>query len=198
MPLENIGRPLLYPTIAGTCSGNLLVVASGRCVWEDLARFKLGNREDMPCIHFNGDVMAVNDIGMHLPCEVTHWYSNDWKMLKKWVDARRPRFQKIYDRHIETHSCFGGAKHVWPWPGNGTSTLSAVYTGLALGYESILIAGAPMDNSGHYFDPPWVETRFHNEVPNKDGQLKYWRDAKANIFDGRVKSLSGRTRELLG
>lgn len=188
MTLEDLGVKLNYPDFK-PCSGKLLIVASGRCVWDDLERYARDQE-----IHFNGDVMAVNDVGMHLPCELTHWYSNDWKMLPKWVEARRPRFKKKYGP-VQTHSCYGGAKYVWPWPGHGTSSLNAVYTGLALGYDEIVLAGVPLDNSGHYFDPPWVNSNFSNEVPNKGGQLRYW---NRQIFEGKVKSLSGRTRELLG
>lgn len=196
MPLSNLGITLAYPHIAGKYSGKLLIVASGHTVWSDLERYKFGERED--AIRFPGDVMAVNDVGMHLPCELTHWYSNDWKMLPLWARARRPRLVKVHQKKIELHSCFSEIGHKWPWPGHGTSSLNAVYTGLALGYEEIILAGVPLDNGGHYFDPPWVRTNFENEVPTRDGQLRYWKVAKTQVFDGRVKSLSGRTKELLG
>lgn len=87
---------------------------------------------------------------------------------------------------------------VWPWPGFGTSGFNAVLTGLGLGYEEIILAGIPLDDSGHYFDPPNTRTKFTQEVPTLNGELKHWADAERNLFKGRVKSLSGRTREVLG
>ena len=80
----------------------------------------------------------------------------------------------------------------------GSSALPACYVGLALGYESILLAGVPLDDTGHFFDPPedhhlrkdrkW--SNFTNEA-----QEYIWRNAR---LDGRVKSFSGRSREWLG
>ena len=91
---------------------------------------------------------------------------------------------------------------VWPWPGHGTSSLNGCYTGLALGYDEIVLCGAPLDDSGHYFDPPTWHTNFVREIPDVDRggviQPRYWSEAKARIFDGKVKSMSGRTRDLLG
>lgn len=194
-----------FPKVAGSCRGKLLIVASGRCVWDDL--------EELGCIHvmtgyekvkFDGDIMAVNDIGMHLPARIKHWYSNDGYMLPRWRDARRPEYRDHLDKNgIEFHSfrTYGhNFIHQWPWPGHGGSGLNSVYTGLGLGYDEVIIAGMPSDNSGHYFDPPWVGTNFENMVPNvKDGtENRWWRQARMKIFDGRVKAMSGRPAEWLG
>ena len=172
----------------------LIIAATARCVWDDLER--LGGLDKY-------DVMCVNDMIMHYPNPVRHAYSNDWKMILKWTQARRPQYQKLDERHIITHSCFGEtASFHWPWPGHGTSSLNAVYTGLALGYNEIILCGVPLDNSGHYFDPIWVKTNFEREVPyverHGDHQIKNWQNARDKIFEGKVKSMSGRTKVLLG
>jgi hypothetical protein len=161
-------------------SGELLIVGSGRCVWDDLDRGNNGTYYYVP------DVMCINDMIMHFPGVVKHAYSNDYKMLPHWVSARRPRYKKDLSESIIQHSCNSG----WPWPGHGSSGLNAVYTGLALGYDSITLVGIPLDDSGHYFDPPWKKTNFTKEVPERDGQVKYWQFAINNIFNGKVKSLS--------
>jgi hypothetical protein len=62
-----------------------------------------------------------------------------------------------------------------------------------LGYEEIVLAGIPMDNAGHYFDPPWVATDLADSAV-----ATVWREARDRVFDGRVKSLSGNTRDWLG
>ncbi|MFQ5622443.1 MAG: hypothetical protein ACE5FS_03505 [Paracoccaceae bacterium] len=178
--LQNFGLgETQLPDLAGAFSGRLTIAGGGRCVWSDLEG------------HWNGDVMCVNDIGMHFPGQVRHWYSNDAKMLAKWSAARRPLLVARQERAILHHSCNPGHIH-WPWPGHGSSGLNAVYTGLGLGYDEIFLAGMPLDDSGHYFDPPWVKTNFVREVPER-----YWIRARDHIFKGRVKSLSGRSKEIL-
>lgn len=177
------------PSLKRKFSGELLIVGSARCVWKDLERYSNdGTYYRVP------DVMCLNDMIMHFPGRVIHAYSNDYQRLPKWIQARRPRFVKDLSESILAHSCYG--PNSWPWPGTGSSGLNACYTGLALGYDSITLAGVPLTDEGHYFDPPWKRTNFTKEVPDKDG-IKYWNTGK-QIFNGRVKSLSGRTKDLLG
>ena len=180
----------MLPKERDSHSGKLLIASSGRCVWNDISQIR-----DIQ----NYDIMCVNDMVMHFPLKVDHFYTNDYRMLSQWLSARRPRYKKDFEESIVSHCCYDPPKGVikWPWPGHGTSSLNAVYTGLALGYDEILIAGVPLDNSGHYFDPPWVESKFENEVPNRDFLPRHWKDAKEKVFQGKVKSLSGRTKQLL-
>ena len=179
----------------------LIICGGGRTVWSDLGRITDWNS----CCS-----MAVNDAIMHFPNRLDHGYSNDainnginHQMLLKWYAARRPEF-KALDQGTKLHSCFGegvpGVKH-WDLPGHGSSGLNAVYVGLGLGYEKIILCGIPLDNSGHYFNPPWIRTNFEREVPSKRAgpdQIRFWTDARDTKFQGRVFSMSGRTRELLG
>ena len=185
-PLEFVGK----------FSGKRLVVCAGaKCVWDDLAR--LGVRSEQSDTH----VMAVNDISMHLPMRMRHLYSNDRKMIPHWLGARRKQYERAYGPVEYTHTLrvYGGAKVCWPWPGHGTSLLGAVYSGLAMGYDRIVICGGPLDNSPNYFSPPWEERNFLNEVPQKvDGTMAYWESAAKRCFRNRIRSMSGRTRELLG
>lgn len=157
----------------------LIVLGSGRCVWDDISR-----------VNIKADYMAVNDVGMHFPGFLNHWYSNDVEMLRRWASARRPG----YNLNFETHSCNPGVKHHHHLTGNGTSSLNAVVVGKRLGYEKIILCGIPLDDSGHYFDPPWIKTNFSNEVPRDGDQIKFWSQQDLR----GVYSMSGRTRELLG
>lgn len=164
-------------------TGDLLIVGSSRGVWEELEKYQNdGVYYRVP------DVMCLNDMIMHFPGRVVHAYSNDYKWLPRWVSARRPRFVKDLEESIQLHSCNGPSP--WPWPGHGSSGLNAIYTGLALGYDQITVAGVPLDDSGHYFDPPWKKTNFTKEVPDKYGEVKYWQFSINEIFKGKVKSLS--------
>ncbi len=172
----------------------LIVVAGARCVWDDMALLNIrGGDND------SWHVLCINDIVMHYPGRIEHFYSNDHRWMPKWLAARRELHTRAWGGPKHCHSNRTGAKWNWPWPGHGTSTLNAVYTGLALGYDRIVICGAPLDNSGHYFDPPWVQTNFEREVGTReDGQVMYWQKARDHWFNDRVRSMSGRTRTLLG
>lgn len=182
-----------FPEIAGTYSGPLFIVGSARCVWEDMEKVGLAKNNDT-----NFHVMCVNDMIMHYPGRVHHSYSNNHAYLPKWMNARRDQYLTRWEGKIHTHSNKIGGKWTWPWPGHGTSSLNACYTGIALGYEQIILCGVPLDNTGRYFEPPWMKSNFQNEIGVRDGRLKYWANAKDRIFKGRVKSVSGRTKELLG
>jgi len=186
------------PDVRRDYCGTLLIVASGHTAWSDLDELGLGNYGATQVLPW--DVMCVNDMIMHFPQKMTHAYSNDHLWLNQWIRARRPRYVKDYDAGLVTHTCQcgGSSMKIWPWPGHGTSSLNATYTGLALGYDKIILCGAPLDDGGHYFDPPWVKTNFSREVADRDGHPKFWSTAKRDVFEGKVFSMSGRTMELLG
>lgn len=180
-----------FPKVAGTYSGILIIVGSGRCVWEDLEKAGMAKNQDH-------HIMALNDMIMHYPGPLEHAYSNDHTLIDTWVKARRPTLVRDWGRIKHIHNCRAGRHHVWPWPGHGSSGLNAVYTGLGLGYDRVWLCGIPLDDSGHYFDAPWIKTNFNQEVADRDNGPRYWENAARRIFKGRVKSFSGRTRELLG
>lgn len=185
------------PDIAGAFAGkNLLIVGSARCVWDDLARVGASAKGYY-------EVMAINDIIMHLNLPIRHAVSNDNKWLPKWIAARRPYYREQMDckQPIMTHSNKPGPgiDHAWPLPGTGTSGLTAVQVGVALGYDSIILAGIPMDGTDHYYDPLKGHPLFYDSHNyGTDNQLKYWKRAKTDYFEGKVKSLSGNTKDLLG
>lgn len=185
-----------YPQeLVGKFQGKkLLVVAGAKCVWDDLALLGVRGGENA-----GYDVMCVNDVVMHYPGRIKHLYSNDHRMFAGWLGSRRKQYERAYGPIQYVHSCRTGAKYNWPWPGHGTSLLGAVYTGLAMGYEPIVICGGPLDDSPNYFSPDWEVRNFTREVGTKpDGEMQYWAQAATKCFKGRVKAMSGRTRELLG
>lgn len=167
-------------------TGDLLIVGGGRCVWDDFN--SLGRK-------WSGDIMCINDMVMHFPLPVKHAYSNDSRMVPRWIKARRPRYRVLFQETILPHSNNGfleGEKgYVWPFRTNN-SGLTACLVGFGMGYDSITLIGNPLDNSGHYFDPPWVETKLLREVPEGNEWVLL-----GKMFKGRIKSLSGRTKEFL-
>ena len=176
---------------------NLIIVGSGRCVWDDLE--KLWPITD--------DVMCVNDMIIHYPGEIDHVFSCDGYMLKHWWDARRPpyrdQFKKIPQFHtVNNDQDVPKGYNLWAFAGGGTSGLAACFAGIGMGYEHIVLCGVPIDNEGHYWEAPWGKTNFQREIANSTGQIRgdgrrFWVNAKEK-FNGRVKSMSGYTKKLLG
>jgi len=169
-------------------SGELIICASGHSIWEDLEKLVIKTKWEQ-----SADIMAVNDIGMHIPFHVKHWYSNDIDMLPKWRAARRPRFgsEETKNDGILLHSCVGFNGINWGWAAGGTSALGAVMTGIALGYEKIYLCGVPLDDGPHYFDPPWGKTNF-----SRSAGLRQWK-SRWPYFEGKVVPMSGNLKELL-
>jgi hypothetical protein len=166
------------PDIVGTKQGaKLLVIGSAACVWDDLSRYD-----------FHGhDLMAVNDMMMHFPDKLDYGATCHPEKLPAWS----------FFKKMEIHSHIPNDLVTWYWPlhrQGGTSGLFAITVGLLMGYDRIVLAGVPCDDSPRFFEPPW---KTHAQF-GRDSVMDEWRDAAKNIFNDKVKSLSGKTRELLG
>uniref|UniRef100_A0A6H1ZU01 Uncharacterized protein n=1 Tax=viral metagenome TaxID=1070528 RepID=A0A6H1ZU01_9ZZZZ len=175
------------PEVAATCKGNLLIIGSAPCVRDDLKRFDKTHR---------GDRMAVNDPAMHYTGSLEHLVSMHHEYFHCWLDFR---YGHNYGngKRVMTHSYRAGSGVDVAWSilnVGGTSGLYACMVGLALGYERIILAGMPMDNSGHYFDLAGPLTDFEHG----NAIATVWKESRNNYFKDRVRSLSGRTREWLG
>ncbi len=181
------------PKCAGNFNGLAVVMATGRCVWDDLA-YKFSPEEN------HADVIAVNNMILHWKPRVRHGVSMHPEEPGLWR-ALRPYYQGE-ESHVHTH---GYRKHgkpgipecdyIWDIPAGkgGTSSLLAVFVGLALGYKKIVLCGVPLDNTGHFYDPPAKEDRtFGSDFIEME-----WLKAK-EVFGDRVRSVSGRTKAWFG
>lgn len=166
-----------------------MVIGGGRCVWDDLERFK-----DEA---FEGTRMCVNDIGMHYDRKVDHWVTLHPEWMINWMEYRVNHVasggQKPLVHSDKVHHAVDVTWKVQT--SGGTSGLLAVLVGILMGYDPIFLAGVPMDNTGHYFDPPWRASTGDLDRPPV---RSVWEWAKAEVFDERVFSLSGWTKRLLG
>jgi len=75
----------------------------------------------------------------------------------------------------------------------------ACFVGLALGYDDVLLAGIPWDDSGHYYDPPVGHKLFNGRKASNftiETQDTYVAEALP-FFQGKVRSMSGRSKDLL-
>lgn len=139
-------------------------------------------------------VMTVNDMVMYWPGPVDYAYSHDEKQLVHWSEGRRRSYLNKYGYAKSLHTiepCRVPNVTSWPYPTMGSSGLAACYVALSMGYDEVILAGIPLDDSGHFYDPPTITSNFTREAPTE-----IWMQAK-QIFQGRVTSLSGRSREIL-
>jgi hypothetical protein len=192
-----IGEVVPVPFIAGQFSGlDLLILGCGRCVWDDYLEVAQSHK---------GHIMVINRMIMDFPGYIDHGVScHPYGLLLMTIDRR---FNRSLEPHFYTHSCgvvdyaayeeYLIPQFIWDFSEYyyGTSTLTAVLAALVMGYENITLAGVPLDNQGCYYNPLW---KLDYSKDNGDKTMENWERAANKCFHGKVKSLSGKTRELLG
>lgn len=155
-----------------------LVVGSAACVWDDLRA--LGP--------WSGIVIAVNHAAVGYPHRIDHLAT----LHGEWVDGwRREREEKGGNTDFAAwtrpdHE--GGDRTLSGWS-SGSSGLFGVGVALELGASRVVLAGVPIDVRPHFFDAePWTCFSDYRGV---------W-EGRADRLRGRVYSMSGWTRDLLG
>ena len=196
------GFDFKFPEIAGKYGGKKLIVCGdAQCVWDDLERFDCKCSLNRGSVFKNGfQFMTVNKLVEVFPGSIEHCYSNEAESLITFVAARRREYRLEFSGPEHLHSCNRGVKWRWPWRGSGTSALGACLTAICLGYDEIILAGCPLDDSPHNGEPNWRKCKFNTEVESiKEARTinHHWKAARDLMFDGKVKSLSGRTMEWL-
>lgn len=181
-----------------------LVLGGGECVWSDLARL-----EEVFGAPWDGIIIAVNDIGVHLP-HVDYWASKHPEKLFAdrqyegglgWIDQRKQiglpcDFETVSDKKSLTdHKLHGGQVA-------GSSGMVGVLWALQVCDAPdpeirVPLAGMPMDRQPHF-----QESRVHR--PGKpwsscEAHWRPWTKGQTGLyFAGRVRSFSGRTRDTFG
>lgn len=145
------------------------------------------------------DIMAVNDVGMYCQIPLQHWVSHHTANLVLW--------RKLLHNHamdfnglMHANDNKGQADHVIDWHMNNPGAYSGLFAaqvGLCLGYQQIILCGVPQDDSGRFFDPPWVTKLTHGSDQTSKRSFKQTVQSNPE-FKRCVRSMSGWTRELLG
>jgi len=169
--------------------GDLIVMGSALCVWDDYQRTIESG--------FNGHLMAVNDIGQFIDKSLEHWVSLHPKNLVHWVALARLHATAGHGCLTHTNEPSEGIRVAWDiHPYAPTSGLYAIQVGLVLGYDRIMLCGVPQDNSRRIFDPPWMGGGEHQDA---NLRKSFRQMVEHNPEYGlRVRSQSGWTKELLG
>lgn len=197
--IEGAGRA---PGLVGRSSGICLVMGGGRCVWEDISRFyKLlgytftNSSDDEPPF----TTIAVNDISCYYKPRLNHIVSLHESQVGPSVLIRHENacHKSVPLTHTQKHKVDVPfpALHAWELRGyvGGTSAGFAVAIAIALGHEKVVLAGVPLDGNGHFFDPEFTKlTQFDTGT-----QRIQWGMFREH-FDGIVKSMSGKTKSILG
>ena len=173
-------------------AGGLLILGGGRDVWADY----LSAKEILE--HY--EVMCVNDIAIHFSVEPLH---HAVSMHKKVLSAIRTiRREKSYLERVHTHSVKPHLDVDTAWTiqcAGPTSGGFAAQIAVAMGFTKIILCGIPIDNSGHYFDPPDGDSNHSVKFGDKHN-IVGWRQLHENneYARNRLRSMSGRTASIFG
>lgn len=173
----------------------LLVVSTGRRVWEDVERSGWDRGLGM-------DILCVKDAIIHFPGNVHHGFGEhpDQLMLLRGLRRARRKIMAAQTTQLRLHTSKSDHEkvHGWGIPQFGCSGMGAALIGVLMGYEQVVLAGVHLDNSGHYYDPHWMKTTFDTQYRDVDGAPRVWKGVNERYFKGKVKALSGRLAEYLG
>ncbi|OPL13586.1 MAG: hypothetical protein AVO39_10325 [delta proteobacterium MLS_D] len=192
--IEGRGKP---PSLAGSYTGNLLIVSTGWSVWDDIAIFHTLGFDTEDDATANCHVMAVNGMSLYWRGRLHHAVSLHPEEPWLWMQLRRAYSCRM--AHTYTHSQREPkppASIDFTWEiasgAGGTSSLFAVSIALALGYDHVMLAGVPLDNGGYCYAPPNDQSQFGSRT-----QELTWKEAARHI-SGRVRSFSGNSQRWLG
>jgi len=170
----------------------ILIIGDGSCLEEDLRIYLSWQPKH--------EVMAVGRAYQKYAGEVRHWANVDaneakwWAEHLPWINGQASPIRHTLGEYdwfdvawdVVDGKLWDPAEVLW----HGSSSLFAVYACLAMGYESIVLAGCPMDALGHWYDrtagPRWTGESY-----------QAWLQFAATPEARKVTSISGYTRQIL-
>lgn len=142
--------------------------------------------------------MGVNYVPMLWRRHFDHWASVHAEFLPMWLTIRDPyndngRLTWRFNGQIHTTSPMPGKSvKVWPIRVCNSGTF-ACRVALGLGYERVVLAGCPQDNSGYFWEPPGEHG--YGNYNELDG-TEHWE--RLAFETDRIRSMSGYTQQLFG
>lgn len=164
-----------------------LIVGAGRGVWEDIRSASAYLKDP--------EVFAINLMIPAVPV-IHHAVSHHADCLADLVRYRK-RHARLKAQPFVSHSSYADPEidRVWADMRDGDSSLLAARIAVALGSKRVILAGVPLDGSGHVYDDPVEDPLEPAYSFTKYRQV--W-ERYLGELTGRVFSMSGATRELLG
>jgi len=178
----------------------VLITADGHTLLNDMEKFdNYGIKHDIFCV--NRSIRAIKK-------PVNHWAAIDSEEAM-WLMENLPA-ETISEGHkIGRHTiglCPGGYDVFWQideaTPADprallmwcGSTTYFALLASVWMGYEKIIVAGAPLDRGPHWYDPPDNQTS-----PKWVGEIyTTWMDFAKTADAQRTRALSGYSAFILG
>jgi len=189
-----------------------LILGGAECVWDDVDALEdcWGGRP------WEGIIIAANDVACHWPrrrsdwtiidhsFRVDHWATLHPEKLGGWIERRAanglPKVGRIWAHRPGPDHTIRGWEHVDQQldlaaisPPTG---LFACYVARALGVTEAILCGIPMTRTPHFASS--TEHEAGAAWPYVDVYWPSWLDAHARGDLTHVRSMSGRTRDLLG
>ena len=158
----------------------LVIVGCGRCVWDDLIKIKP--------LTLSPDIMLINRMGLIYPHRAHHFASvhPDWyEPVIKYHRGAKDHWEPVQFHKPDMYQGYV--------PKGPDSSLFGCWIGAHLGYEKIMLAGVPLDESGHFYDPPGYSKHKYLH----DHCVMEWKDGMAH-WGEKVRSMSGQTKEWMG
>lgn len=169
-----------------------LVLGGGAGVFEEVAETEVQFGPDWWDI-----VVAANDVACHWPRRLDAWCTLHPEKLGAWRETREANGHPPATEHVARHGKGGPAidrtiRHPFR---NGSSGLLAVAVAMDLGATRIVCCGVPMERTAYF-----AESTVHPDGKVFNGADSHWKQWQRHAarLDGKVKSMSGRTRTLLG
>lgn len=196
----------------------LLVVGSAPCALEDLGRAK-DCYPDHEIMLVNGACTLVEKAEHMLAGHTTKVKEFKWARQSAFPNAPLPKIHASWampSRHRRVEDQQRALRRDFPdvdvwWGGDvssgATSAGKAALIGLRLGFGTIVLCGCPMDGSGYHPGEAKVTVeagmqRVGDPKMQQRATIRRYRDRMANLamgdFRGRVYSMSGYTRQVLG
>lgn len=168
----------------------LLIVGDAKSVWDDIARFRA---LDVP-----HDTMLINHVPLGYPYPYQHYVAGDSHMADMQAVA------KIVPKKVTKH-CWNpnsiGFDVRWlrmnkaGW--SGTTANLAIKIAIILDYYKIVLAGVPMDNSGHWYDE-FLSSEDRKRQSDHRHHLWKWNELACRPQARLMRSMSGNTKDNLG
>lgn len=170
----------------------LLVISTGRCVWDDT------EKAERVLVGSEYDTLALNHMIIHWPGFLDYaatWHSDAMQSL---LDVRTYRKAKNRPITYAPKPCegidFAVRLKEYGLETSGVTGAYGVAVGCHLGYEKVILAGLPYDDSGYFYHSPSVrETKYKLNYPNNIA----WNNLKAK-FGNKIRAVSGNLVECFG
>ncbi|MFA5133087.1 MAG: hypothetical protein WC444_07210 [Candidatus Paceibacterota bacterium] len=124
---------------------------------------------------------------------VKHWVSLycDIFVLRRWMKPKPITHTNLGDYSIDRKMA-DYIDRKWDFNHYGSVGMFATKVALGLCYDKIILAGCPIDDSGHFYD--FENTKFEFD----ERTIATWKEFKDKPESVKVRSMSGLTKELLG